>query len=82
MLKRWKGDIPSSDVPETPRDAASKGLGFYQMLQCEDGHWGGDYGGPMFLLPGLVIAIYVTKIPFPQSHKDAVSSVLIVVIVI
>lgn len=21
-------------------------------LQAEDGHWAGDYGGPLFLLPG------------------------------
>jgi len=26
----------------------------------EDGHFPGDYGGPMFLLPGLVIACHVT----------------------
>jgi len=27
-------------------------------LQAHDGHWPGDYGGPMFLLPGLVIIYY------------------------
>jgi hypothetical protein len=41
------------------------------MIQCEDGHWGGDYGGPMFLMPGLIISMYLCKAPFPQSHKDA-----------
>lgn len=25
---------------------------FYMGLQAEDGHWAGDYGGPLFLLPG------------------------------
>lgn len=25
---------------------------FYATLQAEDGHWAGDYGGPLFLLPG------------------------------
>lgn len=25
---------------------------FYVGLQAEDGHWAGDYGGPLFLLPG------------------------------
>lgn len=25
---------------------------FYAALQAEDGHWAGDYGGPLFLLPG------------------------------
>jgi squalene cyclase len=29
------------------------------MLLTEDGHWTGDYGGPHFLMPGLVIAHYI-----------------------
>ncbi|KAJ6363110.1 hypothetical protein OIU78_003315 [Salix suchowensis] len=29
-------------------------LRFFSTLQTEDGFWPGDYGGPMFLLPGLV----------------------------
>jgi len=29
-------------------------------LQAHDGHWPGDYGGPLFLLPGLIIMLYVT----------------------
>ncbi|CAN6445099.1 unnamed protein product [Victoria cruziana] len=33
---------------------------FYSTIQAHDGHWAGDYGGPMFLMPGLVIALYVT----------------------
>lgn len=27
---------------------------FYGTIQAHDGHWPGDYAGPMFLLPGLV----------------------------
>lgn len=27
----------------------------YSTLQAHDGHWAGDYGGPMFLIPGLVL---------------------------
>ena len=33
---------------------------FYETLQQDDGHWPGDYGGPMFLMPGLIITLYVT----------------------
>jgi squalene/oxidosqualene cyclase-like protein len=49
--------------------AAYKGIHFYKHLQTDEGHWPGDYGGPMFLLPGLVIASYVTETPFPPAHK-------------
>lgn len=34
----------------------------HYRLQCEDGHWAGDYGGPMFLMPGLIFACYITKV--------------------
>jgi hypothetical protein len=72
MLNKWKGRRP--DETSEPGDAfaaAIKGMEFYQMLQCEDGHWAGDYGGPMFLMPGLIACLYITKAPFPQWRKTA-----------
>ena len=30
----------------------------FTALQADDGHWPGDYGGPMFLMPGMIIALY------------------------
>ena len=47
--------IPRSVIERSMR----AGVEFYQGLQDEDGHWASDYGGPMFLLPGLIIALYV-----------------------
>lgn len=41
--------------------ALREGISFYSQLQQADGHWPGDYGGPMFLMPGLVITCYVTN---------------------
>jgi cycloartenol synthase len=38
----------------------TRAVRFYSTIQADDGHWPGDYGGPMFLLPGLVITLYVT----------------------
>jgi hypothetical protein len=59
--KQWKGVRPdTSSAPANARDAARKGLQYYQMLQCEDGHWAGDYGGPMFLMPGLIAVMYIS----------------------
>ncbi|KAJ1455967.1 terpenoid cyclases/protein prenyltransferase alpha-alpha toroid [Pelagophyceae sp. CCMP2097] len=46
--------------------AAVRGLDFYSKLQTTDGHWAGDYGGPHFLSPGLVVMWYVT------GRRDAI----------
>lgn len=43
-------DITEEKVTNTLKRA----IGFHSTLQADDGHWPGDYGGPMFLLPGLV----------------------------
>lgn len=44
--------VSGSPAAHTAVDAAVKGMNFYSHLQAEDGHWAGDYGGPLFLLPG------------------------------
>eukprot|EP00538_Stauroneis_constricta_P000240 CAMPEP_0119550102 /NCGR_PEP_ID=MMETSP1352-20130426/3698_1 /TAXON_ID=265584 /ORGANISM="Stauroneis constricta, Strain CCMP1120" /LENGTH=1022 /DNA_ID=CAMNT_0007595859 /DNA_START=59 /DNA_END=3127 /DNA_ORIENTATION=+ len=59
-----------TDQPKTPHDAARKAAHFYSMLQTEDGHWAGDYGGPHFLMPGLVTAWYVMGKPENFLDKD------------
>ena len=42
----------SPGAPRTPNEAVRAAAGFYCKLQGPDGHWPGDYGGPLFLLPG------------------------------
>ncbi|KAI3767634.1 hypothetical protein L2E82_17932 [Cichorium intybus] len=49
-------DITEEKVTNVLRRA----IGFHSTLQANDGHWPGDYGGPMFLLPGLVITLTIT----------------------
>ncbi|KAM5553516.1 cycloartenol synthase [Rosa sericea] len=53
----------------------SRGLRFYSTLQAEDGFWPGDYGGPLFLLPGLVIGLSVTgalDAILPHEHSKEI----------
>ncbi|XP_041253020.1 lanosterol synthase [Onychostruthus taczanowskii] len=51
------------------REAARNGMRFYAALQAEDGHWAGDYGGPLFLLPGLLITCHTAKIQLPEGFR-------------
>ena len=47
---------PELPRAQTPQEAAKNGMLFYSNLQAEDGHWTGDYGGPLFLMAGMFIA--------------------------
>lgn len=51
----------SNSKIESIEEAFHRGVAFYAQLQTPDGNWPGDYGGPMFLLPGLVITAYITE---------------------
>ena len=53
--------------------AAYQAAHFYSMLQTDDGHWAGDYGGPHFLLPGLVTAWYIMGKPAQMLSEDHIS---------
>nr|AAL56020.1 oxidosqualene:lanosterol cyclase [Cephalosporium caerulens] len=68
--------LPSLPQPTTPLDSARNGLTFFEKLQLPSGHWGCEYGGPMFLLPGIVIAWYVTRTPIPSAYATAMKDYL------
>jgi squalene/oxidosqualene cyclase-like protein len=77
QISKWKGNQPDpKQIPQNAEEAAAKGISFYQMLQCDDGHWAGDYGGPMFLLPGLVCVLYITNAPWPAGRREAMITYL------
>ena len=67
------GNKPPSTASKakTVEEALHKGVHFYSMLQRQDGHWGGDYGGPHFLMPGLIIAWYVMGGPEAMLDKES-----------
>lgn len=49
--------------------AARNGFEFYKNIQASTGHWPGEYGGPLFLMGGLVIGSYVTGMDFEEAEK-------------
>ncbi len=59
-------------TPKTVQEAAKKAAHFYTMLQCDDGHWAADYGGPHFLMPGLVTAWYVMGKPSEILNEERI----------
>jgi squalene/oxidosqualene cyclase-like protein len=63
----FKDEFSSSVV-----ESVLNGINYYSSLQVEDGHWPGDYGGPMFLLPGAIITSYITKFEFTVHQKSEI----------
>jgi len=61
-------DLSSS--PTTVEGSCRKAVQFYNMLLCEDGHWAADYGGPHFLLPGLIVTWYVMNRPSKMIDEN------------
>lgn len=53
-------------------DSAKNGYSFYLHQQLEPGNWGCRYDGPMFLLPGLVITLYITNMPLTQAEQTEI----------
>lgn len=47
-----------------------------QVAQVDDGHWPGDYGGPLFLMPGLIIACRFCSIDLGAARRAAMTQYL------
>ncbi|KZF20245.1 oxidosqualene:lanosterol cyclase [Xylona heveae TC161] len=69
-------DLPALEPAKKPTQSINNGLSFFSKLQLPPGNWACEYGGPLFLLPGLVITWYVTGTPIPASHSTEIKNYL------
>ena len=60
--------LPDLPPATKPSESIDNCLEFYSKLQLPPGNWECEYGGPMFLLPGLVITWYVTESEIPPEY--------------
>lgn len=67
-VRAFVGGI-KEDLAREARGAAARGFNYFSALQDDDGHWPADYGGPMFLMPGLVIASRVTGVDLGEHRR-------------
>ncbi|GMI97478.1 cycloartenol synthase 1 [Hibiscus trionum] len=78
------GSIPSpvkvDDEQAVTEEAVTvtlrRAISFYSSLQAHDGHWPTENAGPLFFLPPLVMALYVTgglnAILSPEHQKEII----------
>ncbi|KAI3654303.1 hypothetical protein MP228_001022 [Amoeboaphelidium protococcarum] len=57
------------DKAKSSHGAAERGFNFFKQLLTEDGHWAGEYGGPLFLLGGMVIVYQATGVQFEEAQR-------------
>lgn len=72
LLKKHSDPLDKYENPYplfgTPAESCKKAIEYFASIQTDDGHWAGDYGGPHFLLPGLVITAYITGVKLKAPH--------------
>ncbi|KAK8153947.1 lanosterol synthase [Phyllosticta citrichinensis] len=69
--------LPELPPAKTPTQAVENGLSFFEKLQLPSGQWACEYGGPMFLLPGLVVTWYVTETEVQEAYKMEIKNYLL-----
>ncbi|MBX2904315.1 MAG: terpene cyclase/mutase family protein [Chitinophagales bacterium] len=57
----------------TPTEALQNGWAYFTQLLSNEGHFAGDYGGPLFLLPGYVIVHYITQTKIEEPYQTLIA---------
>ncbi|KAL9046562.1 MAG: hypothetical protein Q9214_000633, partial [Letrouitia sp. 1 TL-2023] len=70
-------NLPKLPKVISPTTSVGNAISFFSHLQLPPGNWACEYGGPMFLLPGLVITWYVTETPIPSPVATEIKRYLL-----
>ncbi|TGJ83199.1 hypothetical protein E0Z10_g5551 [Xylaria hypoxylon] len=82
VLEHQKQEELSSNLPQPEQhqqtiEALKKGSNFLRQLQMEDGSWGSNCDGPMFITSGIVFACYIVGIPLPRPVRQEMCRYLV-----
>ncbi|KAI0190572.1 squalene-hopene-cyclase [Astrocystis sublimbata] len=67
---RTVSDVVQSDKTQETLNALEKGSSFLRQLQMDDGSWGSNCDGPMFITAGIVFACYIVGVPISRPLKQ------------
>lgn len=62
-------NLPEEELWKQIAQGGMASAEYFKHVQAPDGHIACDYGGPMFLLPGLVLTCYATNTHLPKEVK-------------
>lgn len=80
LEKYWLGlpfEMPKLPQAKRPMEAVENGWEFFKRLQTDDGHWGCNDDGPLFVTSGIVIATFITGIPLESHVKQEIRRYLL-----
>jgi protostadienol synthase len=72
LEKYWLGlpfEMPQLPRVKRPSEAVENGWEFFKRLQTEDGHWGCNDDGPLFVTSAIVIVTFIMRKPIEQHIK-------------